>query len=182
MLGNRDDFLLRIPEASPEPITPQLLEVREWTLRQLDERHLEQIRSFRATVELELEGVTILCFHGSPRSYDDVLLPESEGDLDPWLRDADMLAGGHTHKQWSRQIGRALFVNPGSVGLAYDHHQPEEDFRVNAVAEYALLSVGPSGPAVEFRRVPYALEELREAVLDSGHPHADEHSEMYEPR
>ncbi len=64
VLGNSDDFLLRIPEASPEPITPQLLEVREWTLRQLDERHLDQIRSFQTTVGLE--GGAILCFHGSP--------------------------------------------------------------------------------------------------------------------
>ncbi len=184
VLGNSDAFLLQVPEDSPEPITSQMLEVRDWTLQQLDERHLDQLRSFQPTVELELEGRTILCFHGSPRSYDDVLLPESDADLGPWLADADadVLAGGHTHKQWTRQIGRALFVNPGSVGLAYDHHQPEDDFRFDAVAEYAILSVERSGPAVEFRRAPYALEALRKVVLGSDRPYAAEHAARYEPR
>jgi putative phosphoesterase len=181
VIGNADAFVLT-GEAFGEPVTPRHLEVREWTLQQLDERHLDQIRSFRPTVELELEGKRVLCFHGSPSSFEDVLLPESESGLEPWLVDADVLTGGHTHKQWARQIGRALFVNPGSVGLAYDHHQPEDDVRFDAVAEYALLTAGGSGPAVEFRRVPYSLDELREVVLGSGRPQADEHAAMYEPR
>ena len=35
VLGNADALLLEIPSDSPEPITEQLLEVREWTLAQL---------------------------------------------------------------------------------------------------------------------------------------------------
>ena len=66
----------------------------------------------------------LLLFHGSPRSYDDVLLPELGGEaLEPFLgHDAALLAGGHTHLQWTRRIGDALYVNPGSVGLSYDRH------------------------------------------------------------
>ena len=105
--------------------------------------------------------------------------PTATATLDPWLVDADLLAGGHTHKQWARPIGRALFVNPGAVGLAYDYHQPEDDFRFDAVAEYASSTIGPHGPAVEFRRVPYSLAELRRVVLASGRPNAEKHIGMY---
>jgi putative phosphoesterase len=176
ILGNADAFLLG--EDNEEP-TPELIEVRDWTLSRLTDRHVEQLRSFSPTIELEVEGHKLLFFHASPRSFDDVLLPDSDGDLEPWLVEADLLAGGHTHKQWTRRIGGGLFVNPGAVGLAYDYHQPEDDFRFDAVAEYALVTVGPQGPAVEFRRVPYALGELRRAVLESGRPQAERHIGMY---
>lgn len=177
VLGNADAFLLG--EDNEEP-TPELLAVRDWTLSQLDERHLQQLRSFTPTVEQDVDGRKLVFFHGSPRSFDDVLLPDRDGDLDRWLvDDADLLAGGHTHKQWTRRIGGALFVNPGAVGLAYDYHQPEEDFRFDPIAEYAVVTVGPQDPAVEFRRVRYSLEELRRAVLSSGRPNAKKHIRMY---
>ena len=122
VLGNADAFLFGADVA--EGTTAEQAEVRAWTLEQIGAAGIERLRSFQPTVELELEGHTVLCCHGSPRSYDDILLPESEGALDPWLADADLIAGGHTHRQWTRRIGEALFVNPGSVGLAYDHHRP----------------------------------------------------------
>src|SRR3954454_10592176 len=125
VLGNADAFLLEVPTDSNEPVTEPQLERREWTLSQLDASHLEQIRSFTPTVRRELGGVPMLFFHGSPRFYEDVLLPESDGAaLEPYLgHDAALLAGGHTHLQWTRRIGDdALYVNPGSVGLSWDRH------------------------------------------------------------
>src|SRR5215468_10039807 len=84
VLGNADALLLEVPTDSPEPVTEQHLEVREWTLAQLTESHVEQIRSFAPVVRLRLEGLSMVFFHGSPRSYDDVLLPESGADaLEP---------------------------------------------------------------------------------------------------
>jgi putative phosphoesterase len=177
VLGNADAFLLG--EDVAEETTPEQEEMRNWTLAQLGDQGVEELRSFQPLVELERDGHRLVCFHGSPASYDDILLPDSDGDLGPWIVDADLLAGGHTHKQWTRRIGAAIFVNPGSVGLAYDHHFPREKIRFDAVAEYALVSVGPLGPAVEFRRVPYDLEELREAVLKSGRPQAERHIGLY---
>jgi putative phosphoesterase len=174
--GNSDAFVLG--EDNEEP-TEELLEVRDWTLTQLDDRHLEQLRSFSPTVELEVEGQNLVLFHGSPRSFDDVLLPDRADDLEPWLVAADLLAGGHTHKQWTRRIGNALFVNPGAVGLAYDYNQPEDDFKFDPVAEYAVVTVTREAVAAEFRRVPYSLDELRTAVLSSGRPNAERHIGMY---
>jgi putative phosphoesterase len=178
VLGNADAFLFGADVA--EETTPEQAEVRDWTLEQIGDAGLERLRHFQPTVKLELEGQTVLCCHGSPRSYDDILLPEDQTELDAWMVDADLLAGGHTHRQWTRRIGEALFVNPGSVGLAYDHHRPRDEIRFVPVAEYALVFLDAGGPAVEFRRVGYDFEELREAVLASGRPYRDEHLAMYE--
>ena len=175
VLGNADALLLEVPTDSPEPITEQLLEVREWTLSQLSASHLEQIRSFAPVVRRELDGASLLLFHGSPRSYDDVLLPEGGDDaLEPYLgHDAALLAGGHTHLQWARRIGDALYVNPGSVGISYDRHAGEPP-ALRSLAEWALVTVTDGAVAVEFRQVAYAAEEVRVATKQSGRPYADD--------
>jgi len=155
VLGNADAFLLEVPTDSNEPVTEAQLERREWTLSQLDESHLDQIRSFEPVVRREIGGVRMLFFHGSPRFYEDVLLPDSDAAaLEPYLGyDAALMAGGHTHLQWTRQIGDALYVNPGSVGLSWDRSADPPVTR--ALAEWALVTVQDGAVAVEFRQVPY---------------------------
>ena len=174
VLGNADALLLEVPTDSPEPVTERLLEVRDWTLSQLDASHLEQIRSFAPVVHRELDGVPLLLFHGSPRSYDDVLLPELGAEaLEPFLgHDAALLAGGHTHLQWTRRISDALYVNPGSVGISYDRHA--DPLVLRPLAEWALVTAAGSTVAVEFRQVPYAVEDVEAAAKGSGRPYADE--------
>ncbi len=137
ILGNADAFLLEVPSDSPEPITEGQLEKRGWTLEQLEASHLEQIRSFVPTLDVELDGgLTLRAFHGSPHSYDDVVLPETpDAQVEHLLGGSgvDLLAGGHTHMQWTRYVDGALYVNPGSV-------------RDNGA--YAVVT----GGSVEFRR------------------------------
>jgi predicted phosphodiesterase len=143
ILGNADAFLLEVPSDSPEPITQGQLEKREWTLEQLEPRHLDQIRSFVPTLDVELDsGLTLRAFHGSPHSYDDVLLPETpDAQVEHLLGGSgvDVLAGGHTHMQWTRYVDGALYVNPGSV-------------RDNSA--YAIVT----GGSVEFRRAQWPNE------------------------
>jgi putative phosphoesterase len=181
VLGNADDFLLEVPTDSPEPITERQLEVRDWTLSLLDETHLDFIRSFQPSISRKFGEVSMLFFHGSPKSYDDVLLPELVGaSLEPYEgHDVDLLAGGHTHKQWARRIEHALFVNPGSVGLAYDYHPGVTTLKLRPHGEYALVVIDDLGLAVEFRRVPYSPIAVQTAAMANGRPYADEWTEQW---
>jgi predicted phosphodiesterase len=130
ILGNADHFLLEIPRESNEEISDAQLERRTWSLAQLDARHLEQIQGFHPTYARD----GLLAFHGSPRHFEDVLLPETK-DVSPWqVEGYTLLAGGHTHQQWTRRIGAATYVNPGAV--------------MSSPSEYAVVS----GRSVEFHR------------------------------
>lgn len=176
VLGNADAFLLD-PAAGREPATDALLEVRAWTVSQLGAR-LDLIRSFAPTVQADLGGGrTLLAFHGSPLSYDDILLPGTAERVFRTLigdADADVLAGGHVHVQFLRRLGASVFVNPGSIGLSYDHEQGSGDFRADRWAAYAVVEVEDGRVEVAFRCVPLDVDELVRAALASGMPHADE--------
>lgn len=175
VLGNADAFVLTLdPEA--EPVTEELLDVARWSQEQLGERGLELIRGFEVTVELTLgDGRTLLACHGSPGSYNEILLPSTpEEQLRAALDgvSADIVVGGHVHMQWTRPIAHRVLLNPGSVGLAYDHEQPEGEVAFEPTAEYAVVS---HELEIEFRRVPFGATAVVRAVEASGRPHADDY-------
>jgi predicted phosphodiesterase len=179
VLGNADDLLLTL-DVSAEEGDPErqrrLVEVGEWSIAEIGDERLAFVRSFRPTVELDLGGGrTLLGFHGSPRSFDEVLLPTTpDEELEAALvgTTAAVLAGGHVHRQWRRRLGGSLFVSVGSAGLV---QRDEPDGPVyEPWAEYALLHAEPGGVEVEFRRVPFDPEEVVEATLASGHPYAED--------
>jgi predicted phosphodiesterase len=185
VIGNADAFLLD-EDAGNEPKTPRHLEMREWSNEQLGPERLELIARFEPTVDAGLgEGQRLLAFHGSPSSYDDVILPT----LDPAEHrallgdfDADVLAGGHTHVQWQRRFGGTVYLNPGSVGLGFDHDQPEDDLRFDPWASYAIVTVEDGATEIGFRRVPFDHREVVAATRETGMPHADWYDWRWEPR
>ena len=177
VLGNADAFLLDV-DAGREAASQQLLEVREWTLSQLEPRDLDQIRRFEPLLELDLDGRTLLAFHGAPDDYDTIILPwTGEEELRNALggRTADVYAGGHVHQQFLRRIGDGMFVNPGSVGLSWDWNQPHDDLRVDPFACYAIVGDG----SVEFRRVGFDPAEVIGEATRRGRPNADDFARQW---
>jgi predicted phosphodiesterase len=172
VLVNSDAFLLAAGGSSETPTERHLVQ-REWTLGRLSEQHLSYLGSFEPTVEVDLSGLRLLCFHGSPRDYDEVVLPADPPDPFDGTG-ADVLAGGHVHIQQLRRVGESVYVNPGSVGASYGSVEPE-GFHLDPWASYAILE----GQSVEFHRVPFDLEELVSVTLASGLPMPDQTLSLY---
>lgn len=103
-----------------------------------------------------------------------VVLPEDPPDAFDGTG-ADVLAGGHVHVPQLRRVGAAWYVNPGSVGLGYDHLQPDDNFRFDPWASYAIVGT----TSVEFHRVPFDLDQLAAITRASGLPLAEEVSSHY---
>jgi hypothetical protein len=161
----------------------QLEQVRAWSLERLTPADVEFIASFQPTVTLHPSAAyTLLCYHGSPRSFSEILLPDTPYEtFVEYLGAAPgtIYAGGHTHVQFTRRVGATFHFNPGSVGMAYSHHQDDAAFGTDAVAEYAVLTVEGTRTALEFRRVPYDVEALIEIYRASGRPYTDEAIAQY---
>jgi predicted phosphodiesterase len=187
-MGNADAWLLSGEETGDEGIPSERLikmgEVRLWSLSQLTDDDRTFISGFEPTVRINLEGgLHLLCFHGSPTSFDDIILPDAPKDVfDKYLGaySDHMLTGGHTHAQQIRRNGELFFFNPGSVGFAYSHYQPDGHFHADAWAEYAILTVENGQTSLEFRRIPFDVEELIRIYRESGRPFVEDAIAQYQ--
>jgi putative phosphoesterase len=188
VMGNADAWLISGVETADEGIPPERLkkmgEIRTWSLSQLTDDDCAFISNFQPTVTINLEdGLDLLCFHGSPTSFDHVILPAiPEEEFQKFLGAyADhILTGGHTHAQQIRRIGNNFFFNPGSVGFAYSHNQPDDQFYADPWAEYAILTAQNSQIGLEFRRVPFDPKELIRIYTQSGRPFAEDAIAQYQ--
>jgi len=187
VMGNADAWLLTGVETG-EPLSPERLEelevVRQWSLTKLNDDHRAFISSFQSTITISLDqNLDLLCFHGSPTSFDDVILPEAPIEVFQKFLGAYMdkiLCGGHTHAQQIRRTGELFFFNPGSVGVVYSHHSSTGKIKTDAWAEYAILTVRAGQTSLEFRRVPYDVNELIHIYRASERPYKEKSIEQYQ--
>ena len=184
VLGNADAWLLDppAPGTGRDEDAARIEAIDRWCAEQLRPPDLAFLRTFRPTVEVPLgDGADLLCYHGSPRSYDDVITATTpDEELAPMLAGhrATVMAGGHWHFQLLRRYEGAILLNPGSVGLAYDL-LPGGEARVPPRAEYALLSSQGAALAIELRRLPYDRDATVRAMFERGMPHAAWWSESW---
>ena len=77
-------------------------------------------------------------------------------------KQGDVIAFGHTHLPWSREVGGIRFLNTGSVGRPKDG-----DWR----AGYVILDMSGTAPTIEFVRVEYDIELSMRAIRAGNLPH-----------
>jgi putative phosphoesterase len=186
VMGNADYWLLTGEvTTADEPASDAQREVRAWSLSKLKSEDLDFIKQFKSTLTLPLGDESLVCFHGSPASFDDKIFPTTPED--EFLRMVgeygdSILCGGHTHLQHLRRIKDSFYFNPGSVGLSYNHSQSGEESHVDSWAEYAIISSEQRCTGVEFRRVPFSAKEWIRITENSGRPHADQVTRSYSAR
>jgi len=186
-MGNADAWLLSGEDSGKEPITAAQEAVRQWSLEKLSPDDRRFIGDFLPTVTISLPGgKSLLAFHGSPDSFDDILLPETPYEefmriYGPYA--PAILTGGHTHLQHIRRLGETFYFNPGSVGVAFDRQQPDDTepgkLRLDPWAEYAVLEVTDERLGLDFRRVPFAVDRLVQAARASGRPGSERYALEY---
>lgn len=176
VLGNTDTTAVRPMRLSPsDEEGRQYFEIEEWSAVQLTTEDLTYFRTFLPILTMPLGGdASLLCFHGSPRSKTDSIeatTPDTVlgGMLGGYS--ATVLAGGHTHSPFIRRYRQALLFNPGSVGLPYE--ATNEGVRRPPWAEYGIVEWRDGNLSIELRRVPIDADQVMQAILHSGMPHAE---------
>jgi predicted phosphodiesterase len=181
IMGNTDAWLLKPPVADPtsSESTRSMFAINHWCSEQLSEADKAYISAFPATLELPLdERKTLLCFHGSPRSFNDVIAavtPDEAVSAMLMGSIADVMTGGHTHIQMVRRYEDSIIVNVGSIGLpGVNAGDPTLPMNHNVQwAEYGLLTVEQGHVSIELRRTPIDVATLLREAHYSGMPHLD---------
>ena len=178
ILGNTDAWLLAAPGAKTSD-SQVLRTITSWCAEQLTPEDKEYVRSFSPILELPLdEGRTVICYHGSPRSYDDVIAAITPDAVVKEILAgfaAPVMIGGHTHIQMIRRYEDGHLVNVGSVGLpGVNAGSPElpNNRRVHW-AEYGMLTIESRRLSIDLRRTSLDMDAVLKAGERSGMPHDD---------
>jgi predicted phosphodiesterase len=182
VMGNSDDWLLT--GITTSSLTPLQHQMRDWSLSKLSEADRAFIAQFPPIIEMGVSpDKRLLCFHGSPRSYDDNILPTtSDSELQGLLGDDlthTIYTGGHVHSQLLRRIGDTFYFRPGSVGRVYDRNRLKVGFRLDPWAEYAILTATAANLSLDFRRVPLDVDRLKAIWTSTGRPDAAQEAGLY---
>jgi predicted phosphodiesterase len=143
-----------------------------WTLAHTSAATKAQLAALPFRLDLRplgghLNGPTLTLVHGTP-TLNTLYWTADRSDSfctkmaeTAGARSGDVIAFGHTHVPWTREIGGVHFVNTGSVGRPKDG-----DWR----AGYVVVEIGANAVQVELVRVVYDVERAATGILDSDLP------------
>jgi putative phosphoesterase len=177
VMGNTDERMLKFHGQTPDSSVEGVSHRRNfWSANRLDHADCELIKTFKPFLKLELGELSLIAYHGSPKSNTDMIVHSTSGDeLEAFFAGhiAHLFVGGHTHRQFSINHHEARVINPGSVGLPYRTSKFGKGFRP-FLAEYAVFEVQEAGVGIDLRQVKVDQARVRESVLQSAMPGTSE--------
>jgi predicted phosphodiesterase len=184
IMGNHDAYMIDPELDDDHLIAPQVKRAVDWCRDQLSEEDRLYLKGFSPTKELVLNRKhKLLCFHGTPRSHTENLLPtmpsnqliDALGDSD-----ANIFAGGHTHVQAKHQLNGRMIVNAGSVGMPFEKIFTGDPPVVLPFADYAWIDIDGEELRVEMRRIDLNVQKLTLLARDWGQMLGQELARSYE--
>jgi putative phosphoesterase len=139
-----------------------------WTRDNTADENKAWLRVLPREIRFEVDGRRVLLCHGSPRDTTEYLFENrSDGYLAQFAAGgkadahADVIAFGHTHVPFHREVAGVHFVNTGSVGRPKDG---------DPRAGYCVLSVESGNVRAEQVRVEYDVELACRRLIAAGLP------------
>lgn len=155
--GNHDRYLLgrNLPDS-----LESIRESFQNSITVLNPENKKYLKELPKSLKIEIEGLRIGVFHGSPWDPDERIYPDS--DLSGFGKcDYDVIILGHTHWPIIKKINKLLLINPGSIGQPRDY---------NSKSSYAILDT--TKMVAQINRVSYNIDavcaKIKKLKLDPG--------------
>lgn len=144
----------------------------EWTLRHTRPSTKDQLAYLPFRMDLRprgghVPGAKVVLVHGTP-TLNTLYWHQDRPDgfcskmaAVAGAKPGDLIAFGHTHIPWFREVDGVHYLNAGSVGRPKDG-----DWR----AGYAIVDLSGERPEVDFVRVPYDLDAACDGIRRSELP------------
>lgn len=167
--GNTDAWLEEVDEDfKPSDDREKLIMDRtNWCREKLNREQIDFLADRTIFREYTIGGQNVLLYHGSPRSFSESILP----DTDPSVLDeiicgteSKIIICGHTHVRFSMIYRDSYMVNFGSVSI------PVEDRTRHA--RYGIIHDFNGILSFQDKEVDYDFDSYRRDLLQSGYPGA----------
>ena len=175
IIGNYDLKVLNFPKKDEnwrQNKHPLKYLAFKWAYENLSRKNRKFLGSLPNERELEIGNLRFLLVHGSPLSNEELLEPDTpERRLLELNQQAKETHGvefaaiicGHSHQAFTRQVGKTLFINTGSVG------RPDDG---NPRAAYAILQASENGLQISHYRLDYDVDKAVAAIRNNSLPEA----------
>ncbi len=136
----------------------------EWTKEHANEKSKDHMKGLPFEIAFLVNDKKMKIFHATPLKNN--LYWHNDRDEDFFLHmarkaDADIMIYGHTHIPYRKNIGSKVFINAGSVG------KPKDGDTRTCVC---IVDITPDNVNAEFLRIPYDVEKVASAIIESGLP------------
>ncbi|MEM2127809.1 MAG: metallophosphoesterase family protein, partial [Candidatus Bathyarchaeia archaeon] len=162
VMGNHDYAIVTGDTSGFNPYAAEAVRINR---RLLKTDEVRRLGSLPMGLNLEIDGVRIQVYHGSPSDpVNEYVFPEeAEAVAEDYLEalDAGLLILGHTHIPYLIETENGFLINPGSVG------QPRDG---DPRASYMLLEIEGSSVKVDHRRVDYDVDLVASKMRRMGLP------------
>jgi putative phosphoesterase len=142
-----------------------------WAARFISREDRDFLDSLSPLLVLTVEGIGRMLFcHGTSRSDEErVTTATPAGRLERILAEAsaDVMVGGHTHRQFDRAVGGRRMINAGSVGRPYEHDAGAYWLRIGPGVRLMRTSYDTASADAAFHAVGYPAAELMLARVDA---------------
>ncbi len=166
--GNFDARIMKFPKKAEQwkhEKDPDKFLMLKYSYENLSPANRKYVKNLPLRREMTIEGRKILLVHASPESDREHLGPETpvERFREISLKSGfDIIICGHSHRPFVRKAGKAVFINPGTVGLPDDG-----DTR----ASFAILEINSKKDVkVHHYRVDYDVQAAAAAVIKKDLP------------
>jgi putative phosphoesterase len=159
--GNHDQEIINIIKGQPNPYDP-LIEHHKWLAERIDTKFHQKLLDIPQTIQNDYEGKVLYFTHYQFDAQGNFYPSDPEPTVTKFESyytnkniNADIICFGHHHKVHFFQSKTRTYINPGPVGL--DNFQPK--------AKYCLIDINQKNLSVNFREVPYNLEEFYKFIV-----------------
>lgn len=156
VIGNHDKKLLDLMQQKSSNRSELLYEYHkdygsglEIALKILSRENVNWLINLPKVLNLKIENVNCIVFHGTPFSTEEYLYPDTPiSSFESFMigSDTQLFIGGHSHYQFLKEFGCKFYINPGSVGQSRD---------IGGKAAWAILTVNDGEFKVDFIRTAY---------------------------
>lgn len=141
-----------------------------WAATFLTRAERDFLDSLPALVALRIEGLgPVLFCHGTARSDEErvtVLTPPERLERILDAAAADVLVGGHTHRQFDRVVGARRMINAGSIGRPHEHERGAYWARLGPDIRLMRTRYDTAAADARFHAVGYPAADLIFAPVD----------------
>jgi len=162
LLGNHD---YAVATGDSTGFSPHAAVAVQWTRRHMKQENSSYLLDLRPSAILEVEGVPLGLFHGSPRDplteYIFPGIPEPVAKMMIQKAGVKVVLLGHTHMPMLYPFEGKMLGNPGSVG------QPRDG---DPRASFAMLTISEGKMSFDIKRVEYEIDSVADNIKSAGLP------------